>query len=324
MANGQTQNQILALLKERKNYVSGEDLSRLLKMSRAGLWKHMQELRADGYKIEAVPHEGYRLFAVPDKLLSFEVGYQLETQLVGKKFIHLESVSSTMDEAFQLGLQGAREGTVVCAETQSKGRGRLGRDWVSPKGKGIYFSLLLRPESAPSEVARITLLCAVALCEALQKETGLDPKIKWPNDILLNHKKLAGILTEMNADTDRIKFLVVGVGLNVNTSRSPLPPEATSLKIETRQAHSRIKLLQAILRSLDFWYADFKKNGFESAMLKWKKYSSTLGQRVRLRHLKETVEGLAVDLSTDGGLLIRCDDGRTIKNISGDVQHLLS
>ena len=234
------QTQILKFLKESEGYVSGEEISRRCGMSRAAIWKYMQELRQEGFDVVAVPHLGYKLVATPDKLLPSEIQHGLRTQYLGKKIIYEDTVPSTMDVAFRLGMEGAVEGTLVCAEGQTKGKGRLGRQWSSPKGKGIYMSVILRPSLPPTEVAQLTLLAAVAVCEAIRRVSGVAARIKWPNDILVENRKLAGILTELSAETDRVRFVVIGIGINVNTSLSVLPPQATSLKEEAQKKISRV------------------------------------------------------------------------------------
>lgn len=313
------QTQIIEFLKKNETYISGEEISQSLKISRAAIWKYMQELRQLGYDIVAVPHLGYKLVSSPDKLFPHEIQYDLTTKSFGKKIIYEDTVSSTMDVAFQLALEKAPEGTVVCAESQTKGRGRLGRTWTSVKGKGIYMSIILRPKLSPLEVAKLTLLGAVVVSEALKKSTGLQPLIKWPNDLLVKGKKLAGILTELSAETDRVKFVVVGIGLNVNSSLSSLPPGATSLKEETKEEHSRIKIFQEIMKEMERWYFNIEHKGFSEVIQKWKELSITLNQRVRVSDAGGFVEGLAVDLDRDGGLLIRKDSGVVVKKMAGDV-----
>ena len=313
------QTQIIEFLKKNETYLSGEEISQSLKISRAAIWKYMQELRQLGYDIVAVPHLGYKLVSCPDKLFPLEIQHDLHTKIFGKKIVYHETISSTMDAAFQLALEKAPEGTVVCAETQTKGRGRLGRTWISPKGKGICLSVILRPKLSPLEVAKLTLLAAVGVCEALQKITNLQPSIKWPNDLLIDGKKCAGILTELSAETDRVKFVIVGIGVNVNTAKNSLPSTATSLKEETRQEHSRIKIFQEILRELEHWYLRLGEEGFSPVVQRWKELSVTLNQRVRVSDANGFVEGLAIDIDQDGGLLIRRDTGVIVKKMAGDV-----
>jgi len=313
------QNKIIHFLKEAEGYISGEEISRHLKISRAGTWKYMNELRKEGYDIVAVPHLGYRLITCPDKLLSAEILSGLGTKILGKNIQYFDSIASTMDVAFQLGIEGACEGTVVCAESQTKGKGRLGRSWSSPKNKGIYMSLILRPQLMPADVAQLTLLGAVAICEAIRNFCSVQAKIKWPNDILVNHKKIAGILTELSAEMDRVRFVVIGVGVNVNTSLSQLPSNATSVKNETGQRSSRVALVQEILRSLEKWYLCLGSKGSESIIVRWKELNSTLGQHVRIADQSGTIEGQAIDLDEYGGLIIRSTGGETVKRMTGDV-----
>src|SRR3989344_9407838 len=263
------QTQILKFLKESEGYVSGEEISRRCGMSRAAIWKYMQELRQEGFDVVAVPHLGYKLVATPDKLLPSEIQHGLKTQYLGKKIVYEDTGPSTMDVAFRLGMEGAVEGTLVCAEGQTKGKGRLGRHWNSPKGKGIYMSVILRPSLPPTEVAQLTLLAAVAVCEAVQRVSGVAARIKWPNDILVEDRKLAGILTELSAETDRVRFGVIGIGVNVNTPLSLLPATATSLKEEAQKKVSRGELVQEILRVLEDWYERLKKKGCGPIVLWW-------------------------------------------------------
>lgn len=310
---------IVRFLKESRGYVSGEEISRDLKMSRAAVWKHMQELRKMGYDIAAVPHLGYRLESIPDRLLTHEIQHELLTESFGKELLCLDSVDSTMNAAFALALDGAVEGTVVCAESQTKGRGRLGRGWSSPKGKGVYFSIVLRPSLSPMETAKLTLLAAVSVSEAIEEVTGVRARIKWPNDLLVNGCKLAGILTEMRAELDQVRFVVIGVGINVNNTISQLVDGATSLRQETQQSISRIALLRSVLARLELRYFEMRRAGFGPAIAEWKERSVTLNNRVRVQDPNGFTEGLAVDISDEGGLLIRLDDGSIIKRMAGDV-----
>ena len=312
-------NKIIAILKSSTRPCSGEDISRQLKISRAGIWKNIQELRKEGYNIEAASSVGYRLLTPPDKLLAREIQYGLETKYLGKDVVHYDSIESTMDAAFRLGMDGAEEGTLVCAEEQTKGKGRLGRLWLSPKSKGIYMSLILRPPLASTEISKLTLLSAVATCEAIKKVSGVQAAIKWPNDLLVNDKKIAGILTEMSAEMDKVRFIVIGIGINVNTDHNQLLDTATSIKEEARTRISRVKLVQEILLSFEYWYDSLKADGFTPAITRWKQLSGTLGRRVRIVEANIEIEGEAVDLDEYGGLIIRNDQGDTIKRMTGDI-----
>lgn len=316
------QEQIIQFLKQADGYVSGEEMSQKLNMSRAAIWKYMQELRGHGYEIAAVPHLGYQLVASPDRLFSHEIQFNLQTKWMGNKVFSFDSLSSTMDEAFRLGMEGEPEGTVVCAESQTKGRGRLGRVWVSPKGKGIYCSIILRPKFSPSQMSQITLMTAVALAEAIRAATSVQPAIKWPNDLFIGTKKLAGILTELRAEVDQVQFVIVGIGLNVNASSSQLLDTATSLKIECDRIIPRIELFQEILRSMEKWYGKILKGHFPEVLDYCRDHSATLKKRVRVVDSSGDVEGLAIDIDMDGALLIRQDNGKIIRKTAGDVRPL--
>ncbi len=313
------QERIIQFLKESDGYISGEEMSQRLKMSRAAIWKHMQELRSQGYEIAAVPHLGYQLVTCPDKLLGYEIQSGLNTKVLGKKIVVLDTVTSTMDEAFRLGMEQCPEGTVVVAEAQSKGRGRLGRVWASPKARGLYFSFVLRPSLPLNQLSQLTLMSAVALAEAIEGISDLRPLIKWPNDILLENRKLAGILTELRAESDQVKFVVVGIGLNVNASPHQLPSGSSSLKIAAGRTFERVQVFQAILRSLEKWYSKLLHHDFAQVMEEWKKRSATLNKRIRITDPAGIIEGQAIDLDEDGALLIRKDNGLIVKKTAGDV-----
>ena len=310
---------ILALLRESSNHVSGEEISRRLGITRSAIWKHIQELRQQGYEILAVPHRGYELAASPDKLLAEEISFDLKTKIIGTHIESYDILASTMDTAMERALQGAPEGTIICAEGQHRGRGRLGRSWLSAKGKGIYCSLILRPHFSPAESPKLTLLSAVAVCRAIRTTTRLDCLIKWPNDLFIGNKKVGGILTEMNAELDRVKFVIIGFGINVNTPLSLLPPKATSLKDESQERISRVGLLREILREFEKEYLELRHGKFSSVLERWRKLSTTLGHRVTIASPKEHIEGEALDIDDDGGLLVRLDSGFVEKVIVGDV-----
>jgi len=312
---------IIELLKKSQGHLSGEELSEHLKISRQGLWKHIQALKELGYDIAAVPHLGYSLISSPDRLFDFEIANGLHTKILGKKVLYFDSLSSTMDTAMQLGLKGMAEGTLVIAETQSKGRGRLGRIWFSPKYKGIYLSLILRPKISPEKAPILTLLTAVSICEAIKEVTGLVCEIKWPNDIMLHNKKLGGILTELNAEVDAVNFVIIGFGLNVNNDKKSLISTATSLKEQLKENINRLLLLQEILRKIENNYLGLEKKGAAAIIEKWRQNNITLGRRVKAYYHKEHVEGLAQDIDADGGLIIRNDAGLRQKIMAGDVIH---
>ncbi len=333
------QEKILDFLKRKPDYISGDLIANRLGMSRQALWKHIQELRDAGYDIAAVPHLGYKLLFSPDRLFPIEIAGGLNTKFTGKNIHYFDSVSSTMDIAYDLGVKGSPEGTLVLAEAQTKGKGRLARSWFSPKYKGIYLSLILRPVLLPNQAPLLTLLSAVSICEAVKEITGIDAQIKWPNDILVNNKKLGGILTELNAEIDLIRFVSIGIGLNINNDRKSLVSGATSLKEQKREDVNRVELLQEILRKIELNYLLFQekgspcgpsRRGLASAdeavgakliIEKWREYNITLSRRVKVYFQKEYIEGYAQDVDIDGALLVRKDSGVIQKVTSGDVTH---
>jgi len=315
------QEKIIDFLRRKQDYASGEEISHRLGISRQALWKHIQELKEAGYDIAAVPHLGYRMICAPDRLFPAEISSRLNTKFIGRKIYYFDSVSSTMDIAMQLGLKNSTEGTLVLTESQTKGRGRLGREWFSPRYKGIYLSLILKPKILLNQAPVLTLMASVSICEAIKEIAALEAQIKWPNDILIHQKKLGGILTEINAEMDGIRFIVIGIGLNVNNDKKALINGATSLKEQKKEGINRIELLQEILRAIEKNYLTFQEKGAQSIIDKWRDYNITLGKRVKVYSHKEHIEGQAVDIDIDGGLLLRTDSGLVQKVTAGDVVH---
>lgn len=306
------------------NYVSGEELSKDAGISRAAIWKHVEELRAEGYEIEASPHLGYRLIHVPDRLIPQEVKWHLGTKIIGRQILSYKKVDSTNDVAYSLAEKGVRDGSIVFAEEQSSGKGRLGRKWISPAKGGIYMSCVLRPAILPNEMARITLMAAVAVAKAIRFKTGLPAVIKWPNDILVNNKKVCGILTEMKAEQDKVDFVVVGIGLNVNTPAGSLPKGASSLKEELSKTSSRhdltrLELAQSILENIEASYVKLEEDGFGIILDEWKHLSMMIGSAVRIVQQNRSFTGQVYDVDSDGALLVRRQTGLIEKVSSGDV-----
>jgi len=300
-------------------FVSGEVLSRQLGVSRAAIWKHIENLRQEGYTIDAQPHLGYKLSGIPDRLLSSELTWKLDTKTIGKKAFCYNTLDSTMDAARRLAQDGMPEGTCIFSESQKKGRGRLGRQWQSSKSKGIYLSVILRPDMSPVESPKITLTAAVGVARAIRQAASLEALIKWPNDILINYRKVCGILTEMNAETDKVKFLIVGIGINVNGSRKAFPKNASTLQEEAGFRLDRIKLARAMLENLDEQYAMFKKNGFKKIIKEWAELSATLGRRIKVTCKGRKMECQAQAVDKDGALVVRLDNGFSERILSGDV-----
>jgi len=315
------QDKILDFLRKKDDYISGEEISHKLGVSRQALWKHIQELKDSGFEIVAVPHLGYKLLSAPDRLFPSEVSSRLSTSIIGRKIYYFDELGSTMDKAMELGIKGCPEGTIVLTEAQSKGRGRLGRSWSSPKYKGLYFSLILRPDILPSEAPIFTLLAAVSVCEAIEHTAHINTQIKWPNDIMLDHKKLGGILTELNAEMDDVRFIIIGAGINVNNDKKSLIPSAISLKEHAGDDINRVSLLQDILHSVERNYLILKKTGPRKIIDRWKDFNTTLHRRVKIESHSRITEGEAVDIDKDGGLLVRKDSGVIAKVTSGDVIH---
>src|ERR1039457_2454343 len=250
-----TDAKILSALRANTDGVSGAQLAEELAISRAAVWSRIEELRKVGFAIEAGPHFGYRLVGEPDALLADDLLARLgETKVVGRDIRVFEETTSTNDVIEKLARDGVKEGVVVFAESQTKGRGRLGRKWMSPAKRGLWFSVLMRPDLRPQETTRLNVASATALRRAIESQTGLKPEIKWPNDILIHGKKVAGILTELSGELDHVKYIVLGIGVDVNLSQGDFPPElrklATSLKAELGKPVSRPELAVVILREL--------------------------------------------------------------------------
>jgi BirA family biotin operon repressor/biotin-[acetyl-CoA-carboxylase] ligase len=292
-----------------------------LGLSRAAVWKRINRLKAQGYAILGSPRLGYRLLAIPDKLLPEEISQGLKTRILKGPIHHFETLASTNDLAKEMGAKGAPEGTLVVAEGQTAGRGRLGRGWASPPGAGLYVSLLLRPPLPPTEMPQITLTVAVAVARAIRRATGLVPGIKWPNDLLLQGKKVAGILTEMETESDQIRYLVVGLGLNINNSEFPteLQATATSLALAGGRTFSRLDILKSWLEEFEDLYERFLAREFPGILEEWKKYTVTLGHPVTVRQGPLEISGQALEVAPDGALLIQTGTGEIVRVASGEI-----
>ncbi|MCY1047351.1 biotin--[acetyl-CoA-carboxylase] ligase [Corallococcus sp. bb12-1] len=317
---------ILGFLSEGgEGFISGEALSNRLGLSRTAVWKHVEALRLKGYRIEAVPAKGYRLVGRPDRLSSLEVHPLLTTRVMGRVLHHHETIGSTNATAFRLAQDGAPHGTVVVAEQQTAGKGRRGRAWVSPPGLNLYFSAILRPALAPQHAPELTLVAAVALAEAL-REAGSDAAIKWPNDVQLGGQKVAGILTELSAEPERVHFVIVGVGVNLNAGPEHFPEElrdtATSLSQVLGRSVARAAFTAALWARLEAWLDTYLATGFDAVRTRWKALSSTLGQQVRVRTDRGDWEGFAEDIDPTGALMVRTADGRVERVLAGDVEQL--
>ncbi|SDG35954.1 BirA family transcriptional regulator, biotin operon repressor / biotin-[acetyl-CoA-carboxylase] ligase [Selenomonas sp. WCT3] len=307
-----------------EQYISGEEMANRLGVSRTAIWKHIRELREEGYEIVSHSRSGYSLREAPDRLLPNEIRHGLKTRCIGRDIYFKEILDSTNTWAKHLAADGALDGTIVVTEQQTGGKGRLERKFFSPAGKGIWFSVILRPPFMPQEAPKCTLMAAVAVAMAMEK-FGLEAGIKWPNDILFANRKMVGILTEMSAEMDRINYVVIGIGINVNILPKDFPEDirdiATSLQVANHgEKIPRVKFFQVLLESMDKLYDEVLAKGFEPVMEAWRKYSITLGQEVRVIGVRDGEEyvGTAVDIDEDGALLVDAADGRH-RVLAGDV-----
>jgi len=318
--------EILRLLKDHSSeFLSGEEISRRLKVTRAAIWKRVRHLRGLGYKIEASTRTGYRLIRSPDLLTPSEVRPLLRTKWMGRSIHHFHSTDSTNSIAYQLALQGAEEGEVVVAETQKKGRGRLGRKWYSPPLTNLYLSVILRPEIPPQQASLMTLMAAVATAGALHKFSGLQPMIKWPNDILLRNRKVAGLLNEIHSETDRIHFVILGIGVNLNMDEKMFSKEirslATSLKREMGQSVSRKAFLQTLLEELEMWYETFLREGAPPVLKAWRDKAQIQGRPVKVTSFGEVWVGTAIDVDSDGALILETKERERKRVVAGDIEY---
>jgi BirA family biotin operon repressor/biotin-[acetyl-CoA-carboxylase] ligase len=318
--------EILRFLREHPSvFLSGEEISRRLKVTRTAVWKRVKRLRTLGYKIESSTRSGYRLIQSPDLLTPSEIKPLLTTKWMGKTIHYFPSIDSTNSKAYQLALQGAEEGEVVIAESQMEGKGRLDRHWFSPPFLNLYLSAILRPKIPPNQASLITLTAAVATAEAIQKYSGLLPQIKWPNDILLRGRKVAGLLNEIQSEMDRIHFVILGIGVNLNMDEKIFPKEirggATSLKREMGETISRKDFLQSLLLELEGWYMILLKEGSVPVLETWRDKAKIEGRQVKVTFFGETLSGIAVDLDSDGALIIETKDGERTRVVAGDVEY---
>jgi BirA family biotin operon repressor/biotin-[acetyl-CoA-carboxylase] ligase len=318
--------EVLRLLKDHSpEFLSGEEISRRLKVTRAAVWKRIRNLRAAGYKIEASTRTGYRLTRSPDLLTPSEVSPLLTTKWMGRVIHHFYSVDSTNSTAYALAVQGAKEGEIVVAESQRKGRGRLGRKWFSPQLSNLYLSVILRPAIPPQQASLITLMAAVATAGAIERFAGLQPMIKWPNDILLRNRKVAGLLNEIHSEMDRIHFVILGIGVNLNMDEKMFSKEirrlATSLKRETGQSISRKAFLQTLLEELEVWYETLLKEGATPVLKAWRDKAQIHGRPVRVTFFGEVLLGTAIDVDSDGALILETREGERKRIVAGDIEY---
>ena len=305
----------------RGGYISGQEISDSLGISRNGISKHIKALRSQGYEIDSATNRGYKLISEPDRLSAQEINERLTTLFIGRPTVVLDSVDSTNEEIKRRARQGEKQGLTVVSDEQLAGKGRLGRVWKSPKGTSVYVSILLRPDLPPSQVPCITLAAGLALCNAINGIADFGAKIKWPNDIIIGRKKLCGILTEMTIEDNAVSFAVVGIGINVNNRSFPdeIKEKATSLFLEKDRSFSRSEIIAMLAQSFEDVYNEFIMGGFEALKDEYKTLCATIGRRVGTQRGGEEISGTAIDIAPDGGLIIETDSGEKKYISTGEV-----
>lgn len=304
-------------------FVSGQQIADYIGCSRTAVWKHIEELRTEGFVVEAVRNKGYQIIFTPEKVTANEIQLGLQTKTLGKTIHYEESVETTQKIAHTLANEGAPEGTLVVAEEQLGGKGRLMRNWYSPKYSGIWMSLILRPSIPFQQAPQLTLIAAVAVVQAIEHTTDLKPQIKWPNDILINRKKVTGILTELQAESDRIHSVIIGIGMNVNQEKNDFPEElqeiATSLLIEGGKKVSRARVIQEVLIRLETLYEQFLAEGFLPIKQLWESYAISLGKEIKATTVNSTIVGKAIGITDEGVLLLEDHTGKVHNIYSADI-----
>ena len=318
-----------ALREAAPEFVSGEALSRLLGVTRTAVWKCINELRTEGYGIEASSRNGYRFVSKPAQLNSFEIAYRLGTATIGRNVLYFDVVDSTNSRAKKLAAEGCEDGTVVVADRQTAGRGRIGRNWYSLQNKGIYLTIVLKPMIPPEKIQLLTLAASAAVVDAIRSVCQVETGIKWPNDIILDGKKVCGILTEMNCETDLVNFAVIGIGINFSQAPGDFPNElrdkAVSLMTYLQDmgkqgnAPDRLDLIRSLLTELDKGYSLLKEDCGSKIIEMWKQRSLTIGREVSIHHRDGQFNGTARDITLDGRLVVSCSDGAIREVLSGEI-----
>lgn len=313
---------ILGLLRGGGDYISGERMSEAFGVSRSMVWKVIRGLRDEGYVIDSVTSKGYKLVGVPDLVTGEEIRSVLQTKTFGGKIYDYREVDSTNVVAKRKAREGAPEGTVVIADSQTGGKGRLGKVWDSPGGTGVWMSVVVRPEIPPQDVSGITLVAGLAICEAIREVTSLPAYIKWPNDIVVNGKKVCGILTEMSAEIDRVNYVIIGMGINVNTTDFPeeLQKIGTSLNIESGKNYKRKDIVAQILIFFETYYDKYKQEkSLEGILEAYKKLCITLKNDVQVINRDDAYWARPLDIDKAGSLIVEREDGSKETITSGEV-----
>lgn len=313
--------EVLRYLKAQADYVSGEEISKNLGVTRASIWKIMNKLKEEGYQIKSSTKKGYKLIETPNVITKEEVNDIITTKNLGCDIRYFDIVDSTNEEVKRLARAGAIEGLTVIADKQIAGKGRLGRVWDSPGETNIFMSILLRPRIKPDKASQVTLIAGLAMCEAIREVTKLDAKIKWPNDIVVNGKKVCGILTEMSAEMDGINYIVVGIGVNVNNTNFPGNlPYATSLKLEGDMEYPRREIIKVFLEKFEPYYMAYKEAPtLEMILPAYKRYCITLADKVKIIDSIKEYIATPLDISIDGSLIVKTEDGEEKTIFSGEV-----
>lgn len=313
-----------AFTNSEQEYVSGQYLADVMGCSRTAVWKHIEDLRKEGFELEAVRKKGYKILNLPKSISADRVQLGLKTEFIGKVIHYEETVDSTQKIAHLLSHEGAIEGTVVIAEEQTGGRGRMDRAWHSPKSTGIWMSLILRPKIPIQRAPQLTLLTAVAIVQAIEETTTLTPQIKWPNDILVEQQKVTGILTELQADADRIISVIIGMGLNINQTEDDFPPElrqiATSLRAKEGKELDRAEIIKVIFQKFETLYMLFLEKGFYPIKLLWESYAISVGKEITARTLNGSISGKALGITDEGVLKVEDALGEIHQIYSADIE----
>ena len=306
---------IIDILKSGGGYVSGEKISQKLGISRAAVWKHIKTLRSDGYNIKSVTNKGYHLASAPDTISEYEIKSGLKTTRVGQNIKYVYETDSTNNEAKRF--SDMADGTLFIADIQTGGKGRLGRNWTSPAGEGIWMSLLLKPDIIPGEAPEITLIAGLSVCRALK---SFGAQIKWPNDVVINGKKICGILTEMSAEIERVSYIICGIGINVNTEEfhENLRGKATSLYTITGERQNRTEIIKRVMEEFEPLYDEYLKNRLKNIIPEYKSACVNIGRRVSVIYGDTQIIGTATDITENGQLVVDTDGGE-IAISSGEV-----
>jgi len=312
--------EVLKLLSD-AGFVSGEYIAKHLGVSRTAVWKQIKSLQNIGYEIESIKNKGYRLVSRPDIPIAEEVTLGLDTKVIGKDIYYFKSLPSTNLFAKKLVKDGVKEGAIIVSDIQLSGRGRKNRNWLSPEG-GLWFSVVLYPHIPPERSMLLTMASSVAIVQGIKETTDLYPVIKWPNDILINDKKVCGILTELDAEMDCINYTIIGIGINVNNKLSEdLQKKATSLIQETGSQVSRVKLLRSILKCFDENYSKLISGDYESIRDSWFFHANIVGREILVHGEKTMLKGVVSSVDESGCLILDTGDGR-VRVVSGDVEYL--